>query len=300
MPPPLTRAPRPRRPLPRGRGRQGHGDLLRHRQRACPPSTASGSATRSPPAARPATTTRRSAITARGAWECVKRHFRELGRRHPDRQAFTVAGIGDMSGDVFGNGMLRSPHIRLVAAFNHQHIFIDPAPDAGAQLQGARSGCSRCRARAGPTTTRRLLSAGGGIWARSEKIDPTAARGARAARHRRRGADAERGHQGDPQARRRPAVERRHRHLRQGERREPRRRSATAPTTRCASTAASCAARSSARAAISASRSSGASSTHSAAAGSTPTSSTTPPASTAPTSRSTSRSCWRSPSGAAG
>jgi glutamate dehydrogenase len=68
-------------------------------------------------------------ITARGAWESVKRHFRELGR---DIQAedFTVIGIGDMGGDVFGNGMLQSEHIRLLAAFNHRHIFIDPNPDA--------------------------------------------------------------------------------------------------------------------------------------------------------------------------
>src|SRR4029077_9344440 len=68
-------------------------------------------------------------ITARGAWESVKRHFREMG---VDTQTtdFTVAGIGDMSGDVFGNGMLLSQHIRLVAAFNHLHIFIDPNPDA--------------------------------------------------------------------------------------------------------------------------------------------------------------------------
>src|SRR5919106_4177433 len=67
-------------------------------------------------------------ITARGAWESVKRHFRELGH---DVQSddFTVVGIGDMSGDVFGNGMLLSRHIRLVAAFDHRHVFIDPNPD---------------------------------------------------------------------------------------------------------------------------------------------------------------------------
>ena len=67
-------------------------------------------------------------ITARGAWECVRRHFREMGK---DIQAepFTVAGIGDMSGDVFGNGMLLSEQIRLIAAFDHRHIFIDPDPD---------------------------------------------------------------------------------------------------------------------------------------------------------------------------
>ncbi|MFO1067375.1 MAG: NAD-glutamate dehydrogenase [Geminicoccaceae bacterium] len=67
-------------------------------------------------------------ITARGAWESVKRHFRELGM-DPQRQPFTVVGVGDMSGDVFGNGMLLSPQIRLVAAFDHRHIFLDPDPD---------------------------------------------------------------------------------------------------------------------------------------------------------------------------
>src|SRR6202042_3571583 len=68
-------------------------------------------------------------ITARGAWESVKRHFRELGT---DIQAtdFTVVGVGDMAGDVFGNGMLLSEHIKLVAAFDHRHIFLDPDADA--------------------------------------------------------------------------------------------------------------------------------------------------------------------------
>ena len=68
-------------------------------------------------------------ITARGAWEAVKRHFREVGH-DTQTQDFTCVGVGDMAGDVFGNGMLLSRHIRLVAAFNHMHIFVDPAPDA--------------------------------------------------------------------------------------------------------------------------------------------------------------------------
>ena len=67
-------------------------------------------------------------ITARGAWECVKRHFREIGKEIQS-EPFTVVGIGDMSGDVFGNGMLLSPHTRLIAAFDHRHVFIDPDPD---------------------------------------------------------------------------------------------------------------------------------------------------------------------------
>ena len=70
------------------------------------------------------------------------------------RQDFTVAGIGDMSGDVFGNGMLLSRHIRLVAAFDHRHVFLDPAPDAAGELRASASACSRCRARRGTTTTR--------------------------------------------------------------------------------------------------------------------------------------------------
>jgi glutamate dehydrogenase len=110
---------------------------------------------------------KRIAITSRGAWECVKRHFRELGL-DADRDPFTVVGIGDMSGDVFGNGLLRSPHARLVAAFNHQHIFIDPSPDA------AKSFRERQRLFALPRSgwsdyNTKLLSAGGGIWSRSEK-----------------------------------------------------------------------------------------------------------------------------------
>jgi glutamate dehydrogenase len=71
---------------------------------------------------------KKEGITARGAWECVKRHFREMGK-DIQTEPFTVSGIGDMSGDVFGNGMLLSPVIRLVAAFDHRHIFIDPNPD---------------------------------------------------------------------------------------------------------------------------------------------------------------------------
>ncbi|MGB8328331.1 MAG: NAD-glutamate dehydrogenase, partial [Steroidobacteraceae bacterium] len=106
-------------------------------------------------------------ITARGAWECVKRHFRELGV-DTQSQDFTVIGIGDMSGDVFGNGMLLSKHIRLVAAFNHQHVFIDPAPDA------ARSFAERRRLWRLPRSgwddyDRNAISRGGGIFARSSK-----------------------------------------------------------------------------------------------------------------------------------
>src|SRR5450631_1254144 len=110
---------------------------------------------------------KKMAITARGAWECVKRHFREIGI-DIQNQEFSVAGIGDMAGDVFGNGMLRSPHIRLIAAFNHQHIFIDPQPDA------ARSYRERERLFRLPRSTwddysRAAISKGGGIYARAAK-----------------------------------------------------------------------------------------------------------------------------------
>ena len=72
-------------------------------------------------------------ITAKGAWESVKRHFREMGV-NTQEEPFTVIGVGDMSGDVFGNGMLLSPHIRLLAAFNHLHILVDPDPDPAASF----------------------------------------------------------------------------------------------------------------------------------------------------------------------
>ena len=93
-------------------------------------------------------------ITAKGAWEAVKRHFREMG---VDTQSedFTVVGVGDMSGDVFGNGMLLSKHIRLLAAFDHRHIFIDPDPGCRDVVGRTASDCSTCRGPAGRTTTSR-------------------------------------------------------------------------------------------------------------------------------------------------
>jgi glutamate dehydrogenase len=106
-------------------------------------------------------------ITAKGAWECVKRHFREIGI-DTQAQDFTVTGIGDMSGDVFGNGMLLSKHIRLRAAFNHQHIFLDPEPDT------ALSFAERARLFNLPRSTwddydRKKISKGGGVFERSAK-----------------------------------------------------------------------------------------------------------------------------------
>ncbi|MFD6311685.1 NAD-glutamate dehydrogenase [Streptomyces nigra] len=106
-------------------------------------------------------------ITARGAWESVKRHFRELGV-DTQTEDFTVVGIGDMSGDVFGNGMLLSEHIRLVAAFDHRHIFIDPNPDAATSYAERRRLFELPRSSWEDYDTS-LLSAGGGVFPRSAK-----------------------------------------------------------------------------------------------------------------------------------
>ncbi|MFE4459150.1 NAD-glutamate dehydrogenase [Nocardia tengchongensis] len=113
------------------------------------------------------------AITARGAWESVKRHFAE---RDIDTQTqdFTAVGIGDMSGDVFGNGMLLSRHIRLIAAFDHRHIFLDPDPDAAASF------AERERMFALPRSSwddydRALISEGGGVYDRGAKSIPITA-----------------------------------------------------------------------------------------------------------------------------
>ncbi|MET8446929.1 NAD-glutamate dehydrogenase [Streptomyces sp. NPDC005209] len=109
-------------------------------------------------------------ITARGAWESVKRHFRELDV-DTQTEDFTVVGIGDMSGDVFGNGMLLSEHIRLVAAFDHRHIFIDPNPDAATSYAERRRLFELPRSSWADYNTE-LLSAGGGIFPRSAKAIP--------------------------------------------------------------------------------------------------------------------------------
>ncbi len=106
-------------------------------------------------------------ITARGAWESVKRHFRELGV-DTQTQDFTAVGIGDMSGDVFGNGMLLSEHIRLVAAFDHRHIFIDPEPDAAPSYAERRRLFELPRSSWADYDTS-LISAGGGVFPRTAK-----------------------------------------------------------------------------------------------------------------------------------
>ena len=109
-------------------------------------------------------------ITARGAWTSVRHHFRELGT-DPQSEPTTVVGVGDMSGDVFGNGMLLSEEIALVAAFDHRHVFLDPSPDV------ATSYAERRRLFALPRSSwadydASLISAGGGVWPRTAKSVP--------------------------------------------------------------------------------------------------------------------------------
>src|SRR5262249_26887400 len=111
---------------------------------------------------------------SRGAWELIKRHFRELGRDIQDSD-FTVVGVGDMSGDVFGNAMLQSRHTRLLAAFNHLHIFIDPDPEPAKSYAERERLFHLPRSRWG-AYNRRLLSAGGGVFERAAKAIPVGAK----------------------------------------------------------------------------------------------------------------------------
>jgi glutamate dehydrogenase len=108
------------------------------------------------------------AITSRGAWEAVKRHFREIGK-DIQNEAFTVVGVGDMSGDVFGNGMLRSKHIQLLGAFNHLHIFVDPDPTDPAKAFAERERLFKKGRSSWTDYDKRLLSKGGMVYERSAK-----------------------------------------------------------------------------------------------------------------------------------
>ncbi len=229
-------------------------------------------------------------ITARGGWESVKYHFRALGK-DVQNEDFTVVGIGDMSGDVFGNGMLLSEHIRLVAAFDHRHIFVDPDPDAAASFAERRRLFELPRSSWGDYDTA-LISKGGGVFPRTVKsiqVTPQM----RAALGIEDGVKAVTPYELIRAVLKSPvdllwnggigtyiksSIEN---NAEVGDK-------ANDPS---GWTAPSCAARSSARAETSASPSSAASSSRAAAASSTPTSSTTPAASTPPTTRSTSRSC---------
>lgn len=111
-------------------------------------------------------------ITAKGAWESVKRHFREMGN-DCQAQDFTVVGIGSMSGDVFGNGMLLSRHIRLIAAFSHSHIFLDPNPDPALSFR-ERERLFALRRSSWADYDAKLISKGGGVFSRSAKSIPLA------------------------------------------------------------------------------------------------------------------------------
>ncbi len=110
---------------------------------------------------------KRMAITARGAWESVKRHFRELDI-DPQQHPFTAIGIGDMSGDVFGNGMLLSKHMKLLAAFNHKHIFVDPDPDPATSYAERKRVFDLPRSGWDDYSVDKL-STGGGIYSRQTK-----------------------------------------------------------------------------------------------------------------------------------
>jgi glutamate dehydrogenase len=109
-------------------------------------------------------------ITAKGAWEAVKRHFREMGV-DTQTEDFSVVGVGDMSGDVFGNGMLLSKHIRLLAAFDHRHVFIDPNPDAAASWEERKRLFDLPRSSWMDYDTA-LISEGGGVYSREQKAIP--------------------------------------------------------------------------------------------------------------------------------
>ena len=123
-------------------------------------------------------------ITARGAWESVRRHGRVLGL-DVDRDPITVVGIGDMSGDVFGNGMLLSDNLRLVAAFDHRHIFLDPEPP-GTAAHAERRRLFDLPRSSWADYDAGLISPGGGVYSAVAQVDRDHRRGARGARPRRR------------------------------------------------------------------------------------------------------------------
>ncbi len=158
-----------------------------------------------------ATTTRRWASPPRGAWEAVKRHFREMD---VDIQTtpFTVAGVGDMSGDVFGNGMLLSPATQLVAAFDHRDIFLDPDPDMAASLAERQRLFDLPRS-SWQDYDKSLISKGGGVFPRSLKSIPLSPEVQALLGLEGRGGHARRGDARDPEGQGRPALVRRHRHL---------------------------------------------------------------------------------------
>ncbi|MBW2233534.1 MAG: NAD-glutamate dehydrogenase, partial [Deltaproteobacteria bacterium] len=113
------------------------------------------------------------AITARGAWECVKHHFAELSI-DPEAEDYTVAGIGDMSGDVFGNGLLLARRAKLLAAFDHRHVFLDPDPDPDTAWHERKRLFDLPRS-SWADYSQELISEGGGVWPRGSKSLPVPA-----------------------------------------------------------------------------------------------------------------------------
>ena len=158
-------------------------------------------------------------ITARGAWECVKRHFRELGRDIGDED-FTAVGVGDMSGDVFGNGMLLSRHLRLIGAFNHEHVFLDPDPDPEASWEERRRLFELERSSWADYDSDRI-SEGGGVFRRSAKSIPLSPQVREALDVKDEALRAERADPGPAAGAGGPVLERWDRHLREGRRRGP-------------------------------------------------------------------------------
>ena len=185
-------------------------------------------------------------ITARGAWESVKRHFREIGVDTQSQPTSPWSASATCRATCSATACCCRAHIRLVAAFDHRHVFIDPNPDAArsfrrarAPVQAAALVVGRLRHHADLGRRRRLVA-----LARSRsrcRRRRCAALGIDAVGTTQ--AHAHRTAQRDPEGAGGPALQRRHRHLRQGAQRRPTPRSATAPTTRCASTARICAAR---------------------------------------------------------
>ena len=160
-------------------------------------------------------------ITARGAWESVKRHFREMG---VDTQTtdFTVAGIGDMSGDVFGNGMLLSRHIKLVAVFDHRHIVLDPNPDPETSFKRARAAVQAAALDLGRLRRQADFEGRRHSFARREVDCAHAGGQGSCSAIRGRCADAGGTGQCHPQGAGRPDLQRRHRDVRKGHRRNAR------------------------------------------------------------------------------
>ena len=163
-------------------------------------------------------------ITARGAWVSVQRHFRERGI-DCQTEEFTCVGIGDMSGDVFGNGLLCSETTRLVAAFDHRDVFVDPRPGRGGVVRRAPPALRPAALELAGLRQGADLRGRRRLPARAEVGPGLAAdaRGARAVRRPRRHRHPRAADEGDPPGAGRPPLERRHRHLRQGARRDARR-----------------------------------------------------------------------------